>query len=145
MNKIFLSGRLTADPEVRKTPGGVDVCNFTLAVDRPGTKKENKLTDFLHCTAWGGKEGPGKAGVISKYFQKGDGIIIVEVLTTRKYTNKAGVEVTGYDVQVDDFEFPMGKVGGPATTAAETTSSGSSGTTFPKGEGTGAEDETLPF
>ena len=54
MNKIFLSGRLTADPEMRKTPGGVDVCNFTLAVDRPGTKKENKLTDFLHCTAWGG-------------------------------------------------------------------------------------------
>ena len=110
MNKIFLSGRLTADPEMRKTQSGVDVCNFTIAVPRPGTKREDNQSDFFRCVVWGGKDGPGRAGVIQKFFHKGDGIILNGVMQTNKYQDKeTGKNVTGYDVKVDDFEFPMAR------------------------------------
>jgi len=108
MNKIILSGRLADDPKMNKTVGGLDVCNFTLAVDRPGTKKENRVTDFFNITVWGNKEGPGAAGVIEKYFHKGDGINLSGVMTTRKYEEKdTGKNRTAYSVQMQDFEFPL--------------------------------------
>ena len=109
MNKLFLSGRLTREPEMKKTQSGVDFCNISIAVQRPNTKKEDKLTDFFNCTIWGSKDGPGRAGVIQKYFHKGDGITLTGAMISHKYTDKDGKEQTGWTVNVDDFEFPMGK------------------------------------
>ena len=110
MNNITLTGRLAKDPEMRTTQSGVAVTNFTLAVDRPGTSKENKITDFFDCVAWGGKDGPGRAGVISQYFHKGDGMVISRAnLQQKKWTDKDGNQRTGYDVNVLEFEFPMGR------------------------------------
>ena len=110
MNKIFLSGRLTGDPEMRQTQSGVDVCNFSIAVPRPGTKREDNISDFFKCVAWGGKNGPGLAGTIQKYFHKGDGITLNGVMQTNKYEDKqTGKTLTGYEVKVDEFEFPLAR------------------------------------
>ena len=110
MNNIQLTGRLTKDPEMRNTKNGVSVTNFSIAVLRPGTSKENAITDFFDCVAWGGKDGPGRAGAIEKYFHKGDGIIISKaIMQQKKWTDNDGNVRTGYDVNVLDWEFPMSK------------------------------------
>ena len=97
MNKCIFSGRMVRDPELRKTQGGIDVCDFTIAVDRPVTKKEDKVADFFRCTAWGSKDGPGKAGAIGRYLHKGDGITVEGVMTTERYQDKeTGKNVTSY-------------------------------------------------
>ena len=140
MNKCFFSGRLTADPEMRKTQSGVDVCNFTIAVQRPGTKREDNESDFFRCVVWGGKEGPGRAGVIQKFFHKGDGIILNGVMQTNKYQKKeTGETVTGYEVKVDDFEFPMARKQGGEQAAAPANG------TPPANEPIQVDDSELPF
>ena len=111
MNHFDFTGRLTRDPEVKTLQSGVMVANFTVAVDRPGTSKDNRITDFFDCEVWGGKDGPGRAGVIQKWFHKGDGIVASGVMTTRKYQDKDGHNRTAYTVRVNDFEFPMGRKG----------------------------------
>ena len=121
MNNIQLTGRIVKDPDKRTTQSGVTVTNFTIAVDRPGTGKENKITDFFDCVAWGGKDGPGRAGAIAQYFHKGDGIVISRaVLQQKKWTDKDGNQRTGYDVTVYDWEFPMGRKPDNATQAPQT-------------------------
>ena len=52
LNAIFLHGRLTADPELKSTSGGIPYCNFTVAVDGFAKKGEEKPTDFFACIAW---------------------------------------------------------------------------------------------
>lgn len=139
MNNIQLTGRLTKDPEQRTTPSGVAVTNFSLAVDRPGTSKDNKITDFFDCVAWGGKEGPGRAGVIAQYFHKGDGIVITRaVMQQKQWTDKEGNKRTGYDVNVLDFEWPMSRR--TDTAQAQTTSAGAVPQTF-----TPVDNGDLPF
>lgn len=67
MNKAILVGRLTADPELKASPSGVNVCNFTVAVDRRFVKEgEERKADFINCVAW-----RQTAEFISKYFTKG--------------------------------------------------------------------------
>jgi len=110
MNVIHLSGRLARDPEIRKTQTGIDVCNFTIVVSKPGSRKDDQLPpDFFDCTVWGGKDGPGRAGVISKYFKKGDGIVLSGAMVSREYDDKSGNKRKAWSVNVNDFEFPMGK------------------------------------
>lgn len=52
MNRIMLLGRLTKDPEIRYTPSGACVAQFTLAVDRPYTKDGSREADFIPCVTW---------------------------------------------------------------------------------------------
>ena len=75
MNSISISGRLTKDPELRRTQSGTAVCSFSVAVDRPGVKDK---TDFIDCVAW-----DKRAEFVSKYFLKGDPIEVNGVLTRR--------------------------------------------------------------
>ena len=137
MNKIFLSGRMTKDPTTGKTQSGIDVCNFSIAVERPGTRKDDQLPpDYFDCVVWGGKEGPGRAGVISKYFHKGDGIVLSGVMQSNKYTDKQGNNRIGWSVRVEDFEFPMAK---------RTTESAPSAQSVPAGAVEVSSEEPLPF
>lgn len=143
MNKIFISGRLTRDPEMRKTQTGIDVCNFVIAVNKPGSRKDDQLPpDFFDCTVWGAKDGPGRAGVIEKYFHKGDGIVLSGAMLSREYTDKEGNKRKGWSVNVSDFEFPMGRKSDGAGQTAQTAPDGV------KADGTFTEvssDEPLPF
>lgn len=67
LNKIIVMGRLTHDPELRRTQSGTPVCSFSIACDRDfGGKDEEKVTDFLDIVAW-----RSTAEFVSKYFTKG--------------------------------------------------------------------------
>lgn len=100
-------GRLTRDVEERKTNSDISVCNFTIAVDRPGTSKESRITDFIDCTAW-----RQTATNICKYFHKGDPIGIHGSIQTDEYETDDGQKRKKLYILVDSYEFmPSRKAG----------------------------------
>lgn len=99
MNKVILIGRLTKDPDVRRTQDGKAVGNYTLAVDRQYAKGEKK-TDFIHCQVW-----EKKAEFAEQYLRKGMKIAITGRIQTGDYTNKNGEKVYTTEVVVEDQEF----------------------------------------
>lgn len=106
MNKIVIAGRLVRDPELRNTAGGLEVCGFTVAVNRRVKKGEEPVADFIDCTAWG------KSGVfVSTWFHKGDGIVVDGRLESSKWQDKEGKNRVSWAVTVDNVEFPQGKKG----------------------------------
>lgn len=104
LNQIVLQGRLTADPEMRQTQNNVPVTTFTLAVNRDHNKEE---TDFVSCVAW-----RQTAEFISKYFQKGQLMIVKGSLQSRKWTDKEGNKRVNWDVQTDNVYFCESKKDG---------------------------------
>ena len=94
MNKVFFTGNLTRDPEVRQTQGGKVRASFGIAVKR-GT-----ATDFFNVVAW-----EHNAEFISKYFSKGKRIIIEGYLKTNNYTDNQGISHSGIDIIADTVEF----------------------------------------
>lgn len=105
MNNIVLAGRLTKVPELKTTNSGVDVLPFTIAVNRAYAKSNDEVTaDFIPCIAW-----RKTATFISKYFNKGDGIVIKGRLETRKLVDNNGNNRVSYEVIVENTEFPQGK------------------------------------
>ena len=98
MNIAILMGRLTAEPELRRTQSGKDVLSFCLAVDRGyGEKKE---TDFINCVAW-----EHTARFVSQYFRKGSLIAVNGSIRTRKYEDKYGNSRIATEVLVDHAFF----------------------------------------
>ena len=87
LNHITVMGRLTRDPELRRTGSGVPVASFTVAVDRDFGKNENgeKETDFIDCVAW-----RGTGEFVAKYFSKGSMAIVSGSLQIRNWTDKEG-------------------------------------------------------
>ena len=102
MNKAFLMGRLTRDPEMRTTSQNhTPVCSFSIAIDRRFQKPgEEKQADFINCVAW-----RNQAEFISKYFHKGSKILVIGTIQTRKYDDKEGRKQTATEVIVDEVEF----------------------------------------
>ena len=83
--KAIIMGRITHDLEVRQTPSGVPVVQFTVAVDRNYSKDGDRQTDFLNCVAW-----RNTAEHIARWFSKGRMIAIEGRLQTRTYEDKNG-------------------------------------------------------
>ena len=79
LNNVCIMGRLTRPPEVRVTASGISVCTFTIACNRPKHGEEQQ-TDFIDCVAW-----RSTADFVSKWFDKGDMIIVNGRLQTRTY------------------------------------------------------------
>lgn len=100
MNKVILMGRLTRDPEMRQTPNGVDVCSFSIAVNRRFAKEGQQSADFINCTAW-----RQQAEFVCKYFQKGSMIAIVGQLQSRSWENQEGKRQYATEVMVDEVYF----------------------------------------
>ena len=96
MNNINITGRLTADLELKMTQSGVAVCSFTLAVKRPRTKDE---TDFLNCIAW-----RQSAEYLCKYGRKGSLVAVAGMLTSRKWEDKDGNKRTSFVISANDVE-----------------------------------------
>ena len=103
-NLVVLTGRLTADPELKKTPNGVSVTSFTVAVDRPYRSGEERQTDFINIVAW-----RQTAEFITKYFNKGSLIGIEGSIQTRKYTDKNGNNRTAFEVVANNVQFVESK------------------------------------
>ncbi len=104
MNKVILMGRLTRDPEMRQTPNGVNVCSFSIAVNRRFAKEGQQSADFINCTAW-----RQQAEFICKYFQKGSMIAVVGSLQSRSWDNQEGKRQYSTDVVVDEVYFTGSK------------------------------------
>ena len=101
LNNINLLGRLTADPELRKTQSGVSVANFTLAVDRDfADNAGNRETDFVSCVAW-----RGTADFVCKYFSKGQLAAVNGRLQSRKWTDKDDNSRTAWEVIANSVYF----------------------------------------
>ena len=102
LNKIFLMGRLTRDPELRHTPSGVPVASFSLAVDRDFKDKQTgeKATDFIDCVAW-----RNTAEFVSRYFTKGRMAVVVGSLQLRDWTDKEGGKRRAAEVVADTVYF----------------------------------------
>ena len=101
LNKIILMGRLTRDPELRRTESGTAVCSFSIAVDRDfKSKNGEKETDFIDIVAW-----RATAEFVSKYFQKGSLIAIEGSLQTRQYQDKNGNNRTAVEVVANNINF----------------------------------------
>ena len=101
MNKIFLQGRLTKDPEIRLTSKNDKVARFTIAVDRDFNREE---TDFINCVAF-----KATAAFIESYFTKGDMILVAGRLQMQQYTAKDGSNRTAAEVMTDNVWFCGGK------------------------------------
>lgn len=102
LNHIVLMGRLTADPELRRTGSGIAVASFTLAVDRDFTNKESgtKETDFIDIVAW-----RSTAEFVSKYFAKGRMAVVSGRLQIRRWQDKDGNNRRSAEVVADNVYF----------------------------------------
>lgn len=102
-NKVILMGNLTRDVEVRTTPSGQTVANFSLAVSR-SWKDQNgqpqEQTSFINCVAWGK---PGE--IIAQYTSKGTPLLVSGRLDQRSYDDKDGNKRQAVEVNVEDFNF----------------------------------------
>ncbi len=105
MNKLHIIGNLTRDPELRTTPNGVNVCEFTVAVNKRGKKDQNSQggqndADFFRVTAW--RELGENA---AKYLAKGRKVAVVGSVSGRMYTGNDGVQRFSLEVTATDIEF----------------------------------------
>lgn len=113
LNKIFIMGRLTRDPELRQTQNGTAVASFSLAVDRD-YKSQNgeKETDFIDCAAW-----RQTAEFVGRYFSKGRMAVVEGRLQIRDWTDREGRKRRSAEVVADSVYFGDSK---PRTESAGT-------------------------
>ena len=109
LNHIVIMGRLTRDPELRRTGSGIAVASFTVAVDRDfgGRDGGEKETDFIDCVAW-----RHTGEFVSKYFTKGSMIVVSGRLQIRGWTDKDGNKRRTAEVVADNCYFGESKRGG---------------------------------
>ena len=102
LNHIVIMGRLTRDPELRRTGSGVAVASFTLAVDRDFAPKDGgeRETDFIDCVAW-----RQTGEFVSKYFTKGRMIVVSGRLQIRSWTDKDGNKRRSAEIVADNVYF----------------------------------------
>ena len=106
LNHITIMGRLTRDPELRRTGSGIAVASFTVAVDRDfgGRDGGEKETDFIDCVAW-----RQTGEFVSKYFTKGRMIVVSGRLQIRSWTDKDGNKRRTAEVVADNCYFGESK------------------------------------
>ena len=102
LNKIFLMGRLVADPELKQTTTGLPVVTFRIAVDRDRKNKETgeREADFVTVVAW-----RSTAEFVSKYFSKGRMAVVEGRLQIRPYTDRDGNKRSATEVVADNIYF----------------------------------------
>ena len=146
LNKIFIMGRLTRDPELRRTQSGTAVTSFSLAVDRDfKSQSGEKETDFIDVVAW-----RNTAEFVSKYFTKGRMAIVEGRLQIRDWTDKDGGKRRSAEVVADNVYFGDTKRDGADSYGAPAYSAPASRASAPMGGHSdfaeiGEEDGELPF
>lgn len=103
-NLAILTGRLTADPELKTTPSGKSVTSFAIAVNRNYKAGEEQQTDFINIVAW-----RQTAEFITRYFKKGSLIGIEGAIQTRRYQDSHGNNRTAFEVVVKNAQFVESK------------------------------------
>jgi len=142
MNKVILMGRLTAEPDLKYSSKDTSmaIARYTLAVDRRFAKKEdgNKATDFIRCVSFGKA-----AEFASKYFHKGQRVLVEGRLQIGEFTNKDGQKVPTADIVIENQEFADAPKNGQSVPTASEESSASVTDGFMEIEG--STDEDIPF
>lgn len=101
MNKVWLIGNLTRDPELTETPNGVSVCRFDIAVNRNYTNGDGeRQTDFFHITAW-----RGLAESVARYCAKGSKVAVSGSVQMRQWEDNKGNKRDTVDIIAQDVEF----------------------------------------
>ena len=108
LNVCTIMGRMVRDPELRRTPSGVAVTSFTLAVDRDYNPKDGgeKETDFIDFNAW-----RNTAEFVSKYFSKGSMAIVTGRLQIRTWNDKDGIKRRSAEILAENVYFGEAKKG----------------------------------
>lgn len=109
-NKVFIGGRLTADPELKTTQSGLYVTQFTVAVNRRASQENAQKADFINVIAW--RE---RAEFVAKYFRKGSSIFIVGQIQTRSWTDNQNQKRYATEVIADEIQFVDSKSESPQT------------------------------
>lgn len=138
-NLVVLTGRLTADPELKTTPNGIPVTSFSIAVNRNYRSGEEPQTDFINIVAW-----RKTAEFITRFFKKGSLIGIEGSIQTRRYTDKNGANRTAFEVVVNNAQFVESKRDSAAPVAAEPASYSNAGMNDFAEIDSGSDDD-LPF
>ena len=100
INRVVLVGRLTKEPELRATPSGAKVCQYTLAVNRNRKAEGQPEADFINCVSWNKT-----AELMNQYLSKGALIGIEGRIQTRSYDNQQGKKVYITEVITDSVQF----------------------------------------
>ena len=141
MNKVFLIGNLTRDPDFRETPSGVPMCRFTVAVNRNYKNAEGeRQTDFFNCTAW-----RTTAEAISRYTKKGSKVAVTGSIEIREYEDNQGARRTSVDVIVQDCELLTPKENGNSFDAADEAPRASAPKRKPALQAMDDDDSDIPF
>ena len=101
-NKVILVGNMTTDPELKQTTGGISVCSFSIAVNRRFAKAEQgqQNVDFINIVTW-----RQQAEFVSRYFKKGNPILVCGQLQTRSWTDNQGQKRYTTEVVADEVTF----------------------------------------
>ena len=100
MNRVFVIGNLTKDPETRTTGSGVSVCNFMIAANRRFKNANGETeTDYLHIVAW-----RQLGDLCGRYLAKGRKVAVTGSIQTRQYDAKDGTKRTAWDIVADEVE-----------------------------------------
>ena len=137
LNCVILMGRLTDNPELRRTANDISVTTFTLAVERPYRSGAERQTDFIDIVAW-----RNTAEFVSKYFVKGQLVAVEGSLQVRSYTDKEGNKRRAWEVVASNVHFaePKRDRGGYSDPAPSFSNAGSGEFTEISGP-----DDDLPF
>ena len=100
MNKVWLIGNLTRDPELSETNSGISVCRVSVAVNRRRTGDGEQQTDFFNVTAW-----RGLAENVARFCKKGNKVAVTGSIQIRQYEDRDGQKRTSVDVNADEVEF----------------------------------------
>ena len=100
MNKVYLIGNLTRDPEMRSTSTGIPVCNFSIAVNRRKRADGQQETDFFNIVTW-----RQLAELCSRYLAKGRKVAVSGSIQTRTYESQDGSKRSAFDIVADEVEF----------------------------------------
>lgn len=100
LNRCVIMGRLTADPDLRCTQSGVSVTSFTVAVERDYSQDGKRDVDFVSCVAW-----RSTGEFVSKYFRKGQLIVVDGRLQSRRWEDRDGNKRTSWEINADSVYF----------------------------------------
>lgn len=144
LNHIVIMGRLTHDPELRRTGSGLAVARFTVAVDRDFANKDSgeRETDFIDCVAW-----RSTGEFVSKYFSKGSMAVVSGRLQIRSWEDKDGNKRRTAEIVADNVYFGGSKRGDqqPAGASENSPSRNSPAPQMAEFEELDGDDEQLPF
>lgn len=128
MNCLHIIGNLVREPDLRITPGGINVCSFTVAVNR--RRREDQQTDFFRVTTW--RE---QAESCGKYLHKGNKVAVTGEVSCSTYQDRNGTTRASLDIQAKEVEFLTPKEQSEEKTEAKPEQNGYVEVT----------DENLPF